>query len=195
MPVRIEMRRMSPRSLAARSGADLVEPRPILVLQHLAVGHVADDELDELRRDRDAGRQRIVLQDERAWRRGPRRPRRRTVGLLVGADGPGRRDHDAGGARTHHGQRKLGHRGKAGRGDADDHRQARAFDHALGDGAGFLGGQLRGFAELAQDGETVDPRALVEIDHPIDAGEIEDAFVGEGGDGDHVDAAGSLVEH
>ena len=151
------MRRMSPRSLAARRARDLVEPGPILVLQHLAVGHVADDQLDELRRDRDSGGQRIVLQDEGRRAEGLADLEEEAVGLLVGADGPGRRDHDAGSARTHHGHRELGHRREAGRGDADDHRQARALDHALGDGAGLLGGQLRGFAELTEDGEAVDP--------------------------------------
>ena len=174
---------------------DLGEARPILVLEHDATGQRLDDAEDHFRRDLHAGGERIILQHER--RRAQRLGDAVEIAedLVVGAQMAGRRDHDARGAGVHRDGRKRLYRRQSRRRDADNHlRAARAGDRAADESARFLLGQFRRFAHDAENGEAVRAALEVEIDHPVDAAEVERARVREGRGGDDEDALRAFVE-
>ena len=115
--------------------------------------------------------------------------------LVVRARGRRRGDHHAGGAYLHRRSRELTHRGKAGGGDADDDWQPRARYNLPGQRQRFLVRELRCLAHHAEDGDAVDAGLDIEIDHAVDAGEVDRTIFGKRRGGDDVDAGCRVIEH
>ncbi len=176
---------------------DLLQPRPVLVLEHHAGRIVGDDAADHVRRHDDAKRQRIVLDDEGDVR-ADRLDRLRVIGhdLVIRAQRGRRGDHDAGRALGHGGVRERPHRRESRRRDADDERQLRRAGDAARDNADRLVViELRRFAHDAQNGAAVGPGRDIMVDHPVDAGGVDRAIVEKGRRRDGKDAFGVDGEH
>ena len=183
--------------LKSPKGRNLFQARPILVLQHDAGRIVGDDPADDVRGHHDTERQRIVLNDKGDVR-ADRFDGLRVIShdLIVGAQRRRRGDHHAGRAFGHGGVRQGAHRGKPGRGDADDERQFWRARNAAGDEADrLIVIELRRFAHDAENGAAVGASGDVVVDHAVDAGRV-DAAVGEKRGGrDWKDAFGVDRKH
>jgi hypothetical protein len=178
-------------ALEGAQRADLLEPRPVLVLEHRARRQLARDAADHGGCDLHREGERIVLQHERHV--GADRLDRLPViadDLVVGAQCVRRRDHHAGRALIHHRPRQRAHRGKARRGDADHHGQLRrAPDHLARDchRLGVL--ELGCLAELAEHGDAGGSAAEIEVGQAVDRRGVDRAVVEEGRRCDGEDAA------
>ena len=176
---------------------ELFQPRPFLVLHHLAGRMRRDDAGDHRRRHEHAGRIRIVLDHERHVVA----DRLHGVGvigddLVVGLERRRRRDHHAARAGIHHVLHQRAHRGEARRGRADHHRQAIDPPHHLTcQRDRFRMGQLRRLAHDAEHRDAGDAAADVEIHQPVEARAVDRAVLGERRRRDDVDAACVNIEH
>ncbi len=157
MPVRIEMGRIEPSRWKRAQGADLLQTRPVFVLEHHAGWIVVDDALDDLGRHDDAEQQRVILNDERdVGADGGDGLRVVVDDLVVCAEAWRRGNHDAGRTAFHHAAGERPHGCEARGGNAYDHRNSGSADDLVGDREGFGGIELRSFAHDAEDGETGD---------------------------------------
>ena len=168
------------------------------MLEHDDLLVVAGQGQDRRRGDRHAGGLREVLEADRHV------GAERLADLTEIIDDPvldrrarRRGDHHAGRAGFHDGIDRALHVVDAGTRGADDHRDAAVdpVEHALGEGPGFLGGELVRLAHDPEDRHAVDAAVEIEVDQRVGAGQIECAVVGEGRCGDDEDAATVAVDH
>jgi hypothetical protein len=178
-------------TLESAQRGDLLQARPVLVLEHRARRVVGHDAADHRGGHLHAEGQGVVLNDERHV--GADRLRGLRVvarDLIVGAQRVGRRDHHAGRTERHRLARQCAHRGEPWRRDTHDHRGlAERLDKALGHRQALGCVELGRFAQLSEHRDAGAPAAQVELAESIDRGEVDGPVVEERRGGNGVDAA------
>ena len=161
------------------------------MLEDLDLAQIVDQAVEQADREMDAGRLRIVLEDQRHVLADRLAELMQVaLDLLVGREPGGRRHHDRGRTQRHGiaGQRRE--RREPGAADADHHRHLardlaeRRLDHQ----ARLVVGELVRLAHHAEDGDAVDAGVDVEADQPLQALQVERALVGKRCRGDHEHA-------
>jgi hypothetical protein len=167
------------------------------MLEHHAGGVLLDDPHDHLRRHDHIGRERVILDHEGHVRAdGFHRIGVIRDDLVVGLQGGGRRDHDAGGARIHHLGGQARHGGKARGRHADDHGNASRHrgDHLAGESQRLIRRQLGRFAHNAENRQPGGTGFQIGFDHSVGRGNIHAPVALEGRGADDIDAGGRTRE-
>ena len=184
------------RALGLAKCGDLVQARPVLVLEHNAARQPANDLADDVGRDLHPRREREVLQYEGDVAERLGRGLEIVDDLRIGANGAGWRHHHARRARLHRDVREFLHGCEARGADADHDRDATVDVAAdrFDERAAFTAAELRRFTHHAEHGDAGHAMRQVKLHQAPDAAEIDGAVVRERRDRNDENAACGRIE-